>query len=103
MNSSPLSNHGVLIFSPIFFYIIFSMYLNFINVSILLFRKNTPLFLEWSFVKVAKYFEPYNDGVGSGPTILVSINSNTFNVLYENDLRTFLDASDQQDNFCTYI
>jgi hypothetical protein len=37
-------------------------------------------------VKVAKYFEPYNDGVGSGPTILVSINSKTFNVLYEDDL-----------------
>jgi hypothetical protein len=62
------------------------MYLNFINVSTLLFRKNTPLFLEWSCLKVAKYFELYNDGVSSGPTILVSINSNTFNVLYEDDL-----------------
>ncbi len=37
-------------------------------------------------MKVAQYFKPYNDGVGSGPTILVSINYNTFNVLYENDL-----------------
>jgi hypothetical protein len=86
VNSSPLSNHDVLIFSPIFFFVIFCMYLNFINVFTLLFRKNTPLFLEWSFVKVAKYFKPYNDGLGSGPTILVSINSNTFNVLYEDDL-----------------
>ncbi len=89
MNSSPLSNRDVLIFSPIFFSLIFCMYLNFINVSTLLFKKNTPLFLEWSCLKVAKYFEPYNDSVGSGPTILVSINSNnsnTFNVLYEDDL-----------------
>jgi hypothetical protein len=77
------------------------MYLNFINVSTLFFRKNTPLFWEWSFVKVAKYFEPYTDGFGNGPTILMSINFNTFNVLYEYDLETFLDASDQQGNFCT--
>jgi len=86
VNFSPLSNHGVLIFLPIFFFVIFCTYLNFINVYTLLFKKNTPLFLEWSFVKDVKYFEPYNDGVGNGPSILVSINSNIFNVLYEDAL-----------------